>query len=1197
MKKHYLLRVMRLLILFFVAGLMHVSAGTYSQTVSLSGQKLEMEDVLQAIRQQTGYAVYVNLSHLKGTKPVSIDAENMPLQQFLATVLREQPLQAKVEDKTIVLSRRAVSENPLVLSMPQSEMIETIRGTVRDSTGNPVEGATVTVLLSDKTATAKATGTDRTGNFVLHSVPRTALLQITSVGYAQNLIPLSEVSDYNNLRVTLRVLQTQLDDVSITVNTGYQRIRPEQSTGAVSQISTREYESRVSTNFLDGLVNRLPGLMINNDVSFISTAPNGSRSERSLFNIRGISTMSANQNPLIVIDGYPTELTLDMIDPNEIKSVTILKDAAAATVYGVRASNGVIVIEKKEANAGKPMFSFRATTGITPEEDYSRYRWIDNVSAHAVAYQRERFGPQINSNSWDQLATGTAGTGGSSARSPVYYVLAQLAAGMITEEQAEQRFAEMSSYDNINDYQRLFTRPTVNQTYNLNASGGSSNALYYITANYINNQSSRKENGNNRFLLSARSTLQLSNRLSLELTTDYQERRDHSAPIPGMGNPFERYEDINGNPAFLLGSSISPWYNDVMRSQGLEDHLYYPLIDMQLIRDHTRDVNSRFKADFRYNFGAGFNLSLGGIYETSNSENQYYAPEESSVGRRLVNSYVARNATTGTLQYYVPKGGYMRRFAENTSGYTFRSQLNYDKILNGDHSINGIIGAEVRNLITKSNRNAFFGYNDETLLHQPVDFAGLNSGSLRGTYQLGAPLQNQFQNWFGTQYVEDRFLSGYSNLVYSYRNTYSLSGSLRIDQSNLFGTNPKYKYKPLWSTGAAWNIHREGFMQDVIWVNILKLRAAYGFNGNVAKMSLPEVIARTALNPYTSPASPALELVSYANSSLRWEQTRNFNVGVDYNVFHNVSGSLDYYQKNSTDLMGRTLIDPTIGVSPTLINQATITNKGIEFSLNADWISRPNLNWYSGLVFARNTSKVLDVYQTGSHNPDVRNQLGYVKDYPVGALFAYRYGGLDTAGFPIVVDENGVRYHADDPRTGTPLDIVMSNDTSGVIRYMGSSIPTINAGLSNRVDFGNFYVYAMINYYGGFKVRVPRPIPADARPLEGADTYWRTPGDELHTDVMGISAYNVYLANSAYNNADKYVVRGDYITLSDVTLSYRLDGIGFLRNAGFRNFEIKGQVSNLWTVGFNRYNFSMATRSYEKAYLTPTYTLAIFTNF
>jgi hypothetical protein len=173
----------------------------------------------------------------------------------------------------------------------------------------------------------------------------------------------------------------------------------------------------------------------------------------------------------------------------------------------------------------------------------------------------------------------------------------------------------------------------------------------------------------------------------------------------------------------------------------------------------------------------------------------------------------------------------------------------------------------------------------------------------------------------------------------------------------------------------------------------------------------------------------------------------------------------------------------------------------------------------------------------------------------------------------------------------------MGSDTSGLVRYMGSSIPTINVGLSNRVDIGNFYIYCMVNYYGGFKVIVPRPNPSVVRPLKGAGSYWKNPGDEETTDVMGLIGYTYANSNYAYNYADKYVVNGDYVTLGDLTLSYSFDHTPFIKKAGFSHFEVKMQASNLWTVGLNKYNYSAATGSYAKSYVTPTYTLGIFTNF
>lgn len=1181
--------VMRLTIFCIVMACLSVSAEGISQNITFSGKNVQLETVLSVIERQTGYVFLYPESTLTAAKPVTIQAKDQPLLQFLEQLFARQPLRYSIESKTISIT---AAKPVAAVKIPLFELIPSpINGRVTDSLGRPIPGVTISVSGLGRGVYA-ATTTDSKGRFEILATKGEKLV-FSFVGYE----PLSiTVSDQTNLDVILKVKVSELGEIVVSsVNTGYQRIRPEQSTGAVSQISTKEYESRVSTNFIDGLVNRLPGLMINNDVSFTSTAANGASTSRSLFNIRGISTMSANQSPLIVIDGYPTELTMDLIDPNEIKSVTILKDAAAATVYGVRASNGVIVIERKNATQGKPRFAFRATTGITPKINYTRYRWEDNASATVVNYDKTSNTSSINETTWGQLATSSAGT---VTRNQAFYIMAQSAAHIITDEQAAKSFADLVSYDNRDDYSRLFNRASNTQTYNLNVSGGNANALYYITGNFTRNSLTQIKNDNNRKLLSARSTLKFTKRLSLELTTDYQEQNDNRAPVPDIYSisPYEHFQDANGKPTFVYEGGISPWYNNALMSQGLYNQLYYPLIDVNEISEKTHNVNNRITANFNYTIGHGFDLSFGGIYETYRSDYRYLAAEGSSVARKYINGYVTQN-TDGTLKYNVPKGGYLQQQADNTSSYTGRAQLNYNKKIGSLHSINGILGAEVRNVVNKSNLATYFGYNDETLQQQPVDLASINTGAIRGSFGLSQVLPNYYDNLFYQQYTEDRFISGYANIVYSFKNTYSLTGSIRIDQSNLFGTNPKYKYKPLWSLGAAWNVHKENFMRDMDWIKILKLRVAYGFNGNVAKMSLPQVIAQASTNPYTAPTSPALRVLSYANSSLRWEQTNSLNIGADYHIFKNITGTIDYYRKRSTDLLGNAQIDPTIGVSPSLINRATINNNGIEISLHADWISTRKLNWNTGIVLARNTSKVLKVYRQGDYNPQTLNLLGYVKDYPVGALFAYHLAGLDSTGQPLVQNTKGDIYHTDKTGSTTPAAIAMKSDTSGLTRYMGSSIPTINAGVSNRVDIGNFYVFCMINYYGGFKVRVPRPNPAASRPLEGAGNYWKVPGDELKTDVMSLPGFSNYNALNPYNYSDKYVVNGDYITLADLTLSYSLDNTAFVKRAGFTHFEVKCQASNIWTVGLNKYNYSAATGAYEKTYVTPTYTIGVFTNF
>lgn len=1190
-KRKLIMRI-NLIIALMTTFLMQVSAAGYAQKITLNEKNNALVNVIDKIRAQTGYDFLFNYKEVENAKKVTANLKNVDLEEALRLIFKDQDLTYSVKDNFIVLKPR---EKTIFDKITAVFTAADLRGKVFDESGEPLQGATIRVK-----GTGKYAQTNSRGEFSLPGVDADAVITVSYVGYLTQEFktPSGNTSD---LRIVMKPNVNKLEEVGVTVNTGYQRIKPEQSTGAVSQIGTKEYESRVSSNFLDGLVNRLPGLFINNSIQFTSTTPGVGQTDRPLFNIRGISTMSANQSPLIVVDGYPTELTLDMIDPNEIKSVTILKDAASATVYGVRASNGVIIIERKQATPGAAQFNFRTTFGLTPEENYSRYRWDPEASGINASYTRERQALIVTPSSWAALyAPGSLG--GNVQRSIPYYIQAQLAAGIITPAQAESSFAALANYDNLEDYSRLFQRTAVAQTNTLNISGGVPNALYYITANYTNNRNNAILNGNNRFQLTGRTTLKLAKRLSLELTTEYQENRANGAPIPGAASyaGYERYEDVNGNPAAIISQSYAPVYNNVLLSQGLLDQNYYPLIEANKVSNKTRTLNNKTIANFNYDIGKGFNLLFGGVYETSRTEFRHLAAQGSNEVNKWVNNYTVTPTTANPALVFkrnLPDGDFLRQQNTTSTGYTARTQLNYNKRI-GNHSLNGIAGVEIRRVLNKGNLASYFGYNDQSLLHQPVDYASIFNGvaTVRGTLVTSNTL-GALNSFFNQTYDDDRYVSAFSNVVYSFKDTYSLSGSIRIDQSNLFGSDPKYKYKPLWSLGAAWNIHKEDFMNDFNWLHQLKLRGAYGFNGNVAKLSLPQVIAQAQNNTQNTPTLPSLVLFSNANTGLRWEQTENLNIGLDYDVFKNITGSFEYYTKKTTDVMGNSSIDPTLGASSALVNYATIRNNGLEFNLKADWISTKNFNWNTGIVVAKNNSKVLDVYRTGRYDPQILDVLGYVSGYPVGAMFSYNTTGLNNEGHPIILDQNGTPFVVSTSSSTNPLVIAMSNKDSGLVQYSGSSIPSISAGLSNRVDVGNFYFFAMINYYGGFKVRVPRPTPAENRPLLGSNNFWRVAGDEANTDIPNLTDLNSFAPGLAYRYNSNYVVDGDYMTLGDVTVSYRLNDLGFIKKAGFKNFEIKAQASNLYSVGFNRYNFSMATGSYAKSYLTPTYTLGLFTNF
>jgi len=1153
------LTIMQLIIIISVIFIQPLHAEANPQTVTLSFDKASLKTIFKEIHRQTGYEFIYNSQMLDKAHPVSVKLEKVTINEALDICFKGQPFSYVIEGKTIVVK-------PIY-----KKQDITISGKIVDKKGEPLPGANIQIK-----GTTKGTTSDLSGNYSIMA-PENAILVIGFIGYKKLEV---YVAGNTNLNITMTEEAAELQEVAF-ISTGYQKIKPEQSTGSLTTIRAKEFDTRVNTtDFLIGLQNKVPGLLINNDVQFEGN---------SLFQIRGISTINGNKQPLIVVDGYPTELSLDMINPNEIESITVLKDAAAATVYGVRASNGVIVIERKKARIGKPMVNFRTTFGFTPKENYNRYRWDKDGSNITIDYSKIVH-KTFTSAYWGYAKDPTFGSSYSySNYTTPDFIRMRQAAGVITSDEANRELVDLGSYNNTKDYGKLFLRTAATQTYNLDISGGTDNALYYVTANYFNSDLSKIRNNNNQFKLSGRSTITFSRRLSMDLTTDFQNREETSVPLPDISSvyPYEHFQDSDGNYLPIqYKSHANSYYNAAIQAIGLLDNMYYPLQDIYEIKNHKNVVSNSINANFRYKIGDGININFGGVYERSTSDTKHLASESSSEARQYINYYT--QISNGEFVYNIPKGSILQQSKASTKCYTLRAQLNYDKQLNSAHSINLILGSEIRDVLSTSNSATYFGYNDHTLLSQPVDY------TLLATYRPSYTANNSliyYSSLFGQSYSENRYVSAYSNIVYAYKGKYSVTGSIRIDQSNLFGTDPKYKYKPLWSLGAAWNIHKERFMQDVSIIKSLKLRMAYGLNGNVAKNVLPQVIAQYSTRTVI-PSEPieTLKLLSFANSGLRWEQTSNLNVGLDFAFLKKITGNIDYYVKKSTDVLANNQIDASKGGSYAIVNQSSIRNSGLEVNLLADWITNKNFNWNTGIVFSHNKSKVIDVYNsnltsTSSASYYVNGSYAnYVKGYPIGAIFNYRYAGLNsTNGNILIYDKDGV----------AKSNLYSTNKSD--VDYVGSSIPSINIGLSNRFDIGNFYLYCMVNFYGGFKVRVPVPDPSSIRPLKGAANYWKQSGDETNPNMLP-NPNNLY-SYTILGYTDKYTVNGAYLTIGDLTATYSFRNSRLVKKTKINSFEIRVQASNIYTVAFNKYNYSMATSSYAKSYITPTYTMGLYINF
>ncbi|RZM21227.1 MAG: SusC/RagA family TonB-linked outer membrane protein, partial [Pedobacter sp.] len=773
---------MRLTTVILLASLMQVSASTFAQRITINRHNVSLESVLKEIRIQAGYSFVYDVKTVSSAQHVSVNVTDAEVADVLKKVLYGLELDYAIDGKIVSILRRTPSQ------LVYTPFAVQVTGKVTHAEGFPIPNVSVTVK-----GTTLGTITNEDGIYNIQAPDLRSVLVFSFVGLKTQEIA---VKGRDRIDVVLEDGVSNLDEVAL-ISTGYQRIKPEQSTGSISTLQEKQFNSRINTtDFIIGLQNKLPGLLVNNDIKY---------KEEPLFQIRGISTFNGIRKPLIVVDGYPTELELASINPNEIESITILKDAAAATIYGARSSNGVVIIERKKAKAGRSVVNFRSTASFTPKENYERYRWdkdgfkatVENARATA-----EFQGPIL----WEFMKDPYMGSY-FTFPTPVN-ILAQGTAGVITEAEVNRQLDSLGAYNNTKDYGRLFLRTAVTQTYNVDLSGGSDKALYYFSSNYVGGRSAQIKNDNNQFQVNGRTLFNLSKRLSFEVGTSYQELRRNAAPVPGIESlyAYERLQDENGNPAPVFSNSfLNPYYNQTLIDAGLSDNLYYPLQEVNEVSEKTHGMNTRITADLRYNILNDLNLHIGGVYERAKSEANNLATEHSSIVRQFMN-YYAEDDFMGGYKYNFPKGSFLRNSLTDNRSYTARAQLNYDKQFAGDHSINLIAGGELRDIVDKSNSSAIIGYDDQSLIHQSVDYKYLDTytGYAMAMFAPFNPYAS-YQDLFRLTENVNRFISVYSNLIYTFKERYSLSGSLRVDQSNLFGTDPKYQYKPLWSLGAAWN--------------------------------------------------------------------------------------------------------------------------------------------------------------------------------------------------------------------------------------------------------------------------------------------------------------------------------------------------------------------------------------------------------
>ncbi|WP_316815124.1 SusC/RagA family TonB-linked outer membrane protein [Pedobacter nyackensis] len=1133
LSKQTVMRINLTCILLLIS-LMQVAASSFAQRLTLSKKNITLEQLFREIKAQSGYDFLYEPTELKNATRISINVKNAQLKNVLDEAFSQQPLSYAIDQNTIVVRRK--EKNYLDVIVDYFKKIN-ITGKVTDEKGNPLPGATIRIKSTDR-----AVVTNAQGNFQLNDVEEGAVLIISYIGYRSKEI----ISKPGFMNVILDVSSSELASV-VVVSTGYQNLPKERATGAFSQVNRTTLDNRPVSNLSSALQGMVAGMQ-------------GKENEDGSVNflIRGNTSLFADSKPLIVVDGFPISSSdFSDINPNDVESVTVLKDAAAASIWGARSANGVIVITTKRAKgSNKLRVDVNAFTRISDRVDLNQVL-TQASSADHIAYERKAydsnwtFFPYTGSFYYDVLNPLTL------AQELIY----ANKYGKIDAQTMNAGLDRLSKVDNRSQIQDLLMQKAVLNQYNLNLQTGTDHSKTYASIMYENDKGAYKKNGYDRFNLNFNNDFKLTNFLSFNFGANFQYKKQETsgATVEEIQNlsPYE----VLLNPDGSYGANLNEYNRELLGKipSGLfpyADWSYNLLQEVNGRNLSNENLSARVQAGLNLKLLKGLTFDSKFQYERSRVDYKDYYDESTFYVRELVNSMTEYNDDTKTVGLsYIPKGGILRPRAfsdydpskdistSELESYLIRNQLNFEKNLTDKHSISIIAGMELSKYTRTTRANPYvYGYYPDKLQSTlpPYGYgSSLDplSDFLGGIFSNTVPGGN---TWFG--WGRDKYVSFYSNASYTYNNKYTISGSVRSDASNFITDDPKLRWSPLWSVGAKWNMKNEKFMENVAPVDRLELRLTYGKNGNVEKSTSTKALLSVGAAPNINTGTIIANITSNGNPNLRWEKTTTTNLGIDFALFNNkVFGSIDLYNKIGEGIIGDIALPSYTGTNSQKFNNAGITNRGIELTLGANFnIPNTPVRYTTSLTYAYNYNRVTSLYNPGLYVVDYLDPAQFVEGHPVNSVYSLTYKGMED-GIPQVAGPNGASYSLNDSQLIYYTLGAYLNEKN----YEGTATPPHTLGWVNNIEVGDFTLTAIFNGTFGGVYRNPTFNYSSATVGSNKTAVNRFVSDVLagNPGIPGFAKQNetqLYFWDRYTPYLSSLVESSSYIECKELTLGYTL---------------------------------------------------------
>lgn len=912
-----------------------------------------------------------------------------------------------------------------------------LTGKVVDESGAPLPGVTV-MLKGSKTGAS----TDVNGDFALSIKGERAPYSVvfTFIGMERKDVHVANAD--KPITVTMIESAVQMDEVVVT---GYATTTKRNVAGSVAVLSAEHFENKVPVSVDNLLQGQIAGVAVSN-----VGAPGGTSKIR----IRGTNTLSGDAEPLWVVDGVPLqddlpELTssqikagdmneifvrgISGINPNDIESVTVLKDASAAAIYGSRAAGGVIVVTTKQGKAGRMRVNYSAQ--FTSELKPQRNAGLMN-SAQKLAWEQEL---------WDEFSADRFAS--NAAHIPVVGMVGMIRSGKVakdgslwtqdgfvpmTEAEQDAYISDLAS-QSTDWYDEIF-RNSFSMNHHMSLSGGTRNYTYYASLGYTDKSGLLRNNGYKRYNLNLNMTMKPSSKVDMRLGVKVA-REESKAPASTVdpfqyayfANPYERPFNEDGSYRADLTYFNLPDIND----DADIDAEKLPVNGFNILREMDETSSKNTKTTLSGNFNISYRpieqITLSGLvsYTRDNNDIDLYKGKDSYA------AFTDRIFFDKSNIDWTPYGSYTQT-SSNGDSYNARAQAAYSDTFRDVHRVNVFAGAEIRGNNTKRFYTKQYGYDPNTNMSVFPINPNPSAGDANSYKEL-------IENLSGQARRDNRYASFYCSADYLLMDRYLVNASFRTDGSNNFGS--KEQFNPVWSGGLGWHIDREAFMQSLQpVVNRLSLRVSGGYTGNVVAGIYKNLVLSYSSNTWNGFYRGSI--ATAPNPHLRWEKTRDMKASLDFALFnYRLTGLVEAYYRKSTDVITTSALTYTTGFQSQRYNSSDIVNKGFELSLRGIIIDSRDFELSVGGNIAWNTN-YLSSYRSSNGAGTGSNYEGY----PLESIFSGKCIGIDpyTGIYLYQLRPDAIINTADDMK-----------DVDNYRYYLGTSIAPVTGGLNFKVRYRN----------------------------------------------------------------------------------------------------------------------------------------------